>query len=174
MPRILTIVLFGFLGVCVLCVGLVYFVALPRVQDELESNMEEAISTYVVPYIAGPGVTPEAGTYVLSDEDVNREIRAGSSDFEDLVVDINPDAIEMRIGQRGQSVTYRAGVAVEEGHLALTNASLDGVPNWALSADTITNAVENGVNDYLDEAGLILTEVSLGDGEMTLVTADRL
>lgn len=173
MPRILTIVLFGFLGVCVLCVGLGYFVALPRVQDELESSMEEAVSTYVVPYIAGPGVTPEAGTYVLSEEDVNREIRAGSSNLDDLVVAINPDAIEMRFGQQGQSVTYRAGVAVEDGRLDLTDANLDGLPSWVFSADTITNAVENGVNDYLEEAGLMLTDVSLGDGEMTLVTADR-
>ncbi len=172
MRRILMIVLGGFLGLCVLCVVLGYFVALPRGQDALEENMEEAIATYVVPYIAGPGITPEAGTYTLSEADVNREIQAGDANLEDLAVDITPAYIELRFGQQGQTLTYQAGVAVEDGRLLAANPSLDGVPGWLLSEDTLSGAIEDGINTYLAASGLVLTDVTLGEGEMMFVTAE--
>ena len=172
MRRILMIVLGGFLGLCVLCVVAGYFVALPRAQDALQDDVEEAIATYVVPNIAGAGITPVAGTYALSEADVNREIQAGNSNVEDLVVDITPGVIEMHFGQQGQELTYQSSAIVENGRLVLTNDSMDGLPGWLLAADTFSSAIENGINDYLDRSGLILTSVELGDGEMVFVTAE--
>jgi hypothetical protein len=171
MSRILLIVLGAVLVLCVLCVGIGYFVALPRTQDALEEDMEEAIATYVVPNIAGPGVTPEAGTYTLSDEDVNREIQSGDTNLDDLVVEITPGVIEIRFGQQSQELTYQAGATVEDGRLVLIDDTLSGVPDWLLSAENFSNAIENGINDYLVRSGLVLTSVELGDGEMTFVTA---
>jgi hypothetical protein len=172
MGRVLLIVLGGFLGLCVLCVIAGYFVALPRAQDALQEDMEEAMATYVVPNIAGQGVTPEAGTYTLSEEDVNREIQAGDASVEDLVVNITPGIIEMQFGQQGQALTYEASATVENGQLVLTNDSMDGLPDWIISADTFSTAIENGINDYLEQNGLALTSVELLDGEMVFATAE--
>jgi len=172
MKRILLFVLGGFLGLCGLCVVAGYFVALPRAQDALQDNMEEAMATYVVPNIAGQGITPTAGTYTLSEADVNNEIQAGDTNVEDLEVEITPGVLEMHFGQQGQSLTYQASATVESGRLVLTNDSMDGLPDWLLSVDTFSAAIENGINDYLDRSGLVLTSVELGDGEMVFVTAD--
>ena len=172
MGRILLIVLGGFVGLCVLCVIAGYFVALPRAQDALQDDMEEAMATYVVPNIAGHGVTPVAGTYTLSEEDVNREIQSGDTTVEDLVVNITPGVIEMQFGQQGQALTYEASATVEDGQLVLTNDSMEGLPSWILSADTFSTAIENGINDYLERSGLVLTSVELREGEMVFVTAE--
>jgi hypothetical protein len=170
MVRILVILLAFFLGACVICAGAGYFIALPRMQDALEENVEEAIATYVAPHIAGIDVTPTAGTHTLTETDVNREIQEQGTSLEDLVVAITPDYLEIRFGQQGQEITYRASAVAENGRLAIVDPRLDGVPDWIIPVDTVTDGLERGINQYLSANGLVLTDVGLGQEQMTFVT----
>ncbi len=170
MMRILLIVIGAFLGLCVICAGLGFFVGIPRVQDELESSIEEAVGTYVAPYIAGIDATAGPGTSTLTEEDVNSEIRSGDPNLQDLVVEITPEYIEFRFGQQNQDLTYRAGVAAVDGRFEVVDPSLDGVPSWLLSESSLSAGIEDGINGYLEANGLTLTSVTLGDGEMTFTT----
>jgi hypothetical protein len=174
MKRILLISVGLLLGLCVVCGALGYWVALPEVQNSAEEEISEATETYVAPEIAGPGQTPVPGTYTVTETSVNDAIQTGNSDLDDLVFEIHPDQIELRFGERGQDVTYTAGVTVENGRLALTNPDVDGVPNWVLPEHVITNAVEFAINvSYLDRNDLQLSDVSLAEGQTTIVLAER-
>lgn len=170
MMRILLIVIGVFLGLCVVCAGIGFFIGIPRVQDELESNIEDAVGTYVAPYVAAIDGTPQAGTTTMTEEDVNAEIRAGDPNLEDLVFEITPEYIEFRFGEQGRELTYRAGVAAVDGRFEVVDPSLDGVPGWLLSEDSLSDGIEKGINGYLESHGLTLTDVVLSEGEMTFTT----
>jgi flagellar basal body-associated protein FliL len=172
MARILVLIMGGLLLVCVVCAGAGYFYFIPRAQDEIESNLQEAVATHVVPYFAGLDITPEAGTYVLSADDVNADIASANLSLENLKVEITPDLIALRFDDQNQDISYEANVIAVDGSFDVTNAQLEGVPGWLLPEDTITQAIEDSLNAYLTENGLIVTDVVLTDGEMTITTAD--
>lgn len=167
--RIAVILLGLLLGLCVLCAGAGYFVGLPRVQDELETSIEEAVGTYVAPKFvgiepAGPGVA------VITEEELNAEIDSGDPNLEDLRVEITPDYLEFQFGEQGRELTYRTGVAAVDGRFAAVDPTLDGVPSWILPESSVTDGLVDGINDYLEANALTLTSVVLGDGEMTVTT----
>ncbi len=172
MARILIILIAIVLGLCVVGAGVGYFWFIPRAQDEIEAQLEEAVSTYVVPYFAGLDVTPGAGTYTLSADDVNAEIQGASTSLEDLRVEITPEYLALTFGDQNQDVSYTAKVEAVEGQFAITDATIDGVPGWLLPEDTVTAAIEDALNAYLSENSLILTDVTLDTGTMTITTAN--
>lgn len=172
MARILVFVMAGMFVLCVACVGLGYFVGLPRAQDAIEDEMEEAISTYVVPQIAGVGITPTAGTYTLSAGDVNAAIQSDNPELDDLRFAITPDQITMSFGQTGQEITYTAQVSAADGHLQVVDPQIEGVPGFVFPEDLMTDAIENAVNLYLDDTNLVLISATMGEGTLTLVTAE--
>ncbi len=172
MPRILMITAGVLLGLCVLCVGLGYFVAIPRVKDGVEEGVDQAVATYVVPQIAGIGATPQAGTYTLTDEDINNRIQSGNADLQDLRFIITPAGLELRFGEQGQDVAYSAQVSAVDGRIEIQAAELDGVPTWIIPTGAISNGLESGINDYLAENNLVVSSVTMQEGSMTMVLED--
>lgn len=172
MARILVIVMAIFLGLCIVGAGVGYFWFIPRAQEEIETELQEAVTTYVVPYFAGLDVTPAAGTYILSADEVNGQIQSTSTALQDLQISITPDSLALSFGDQNQDVAYTANVEAVDGQFAITDATIDGVPGWLLPEDTVTSAIEEGLNTYLRENALLLTDVVLGDGIMTITTVD--
>lgn len=169
MPRILAITAGVLLALCIGCVVVGYFVAIPRVKDGVQDGVQEAVATYVAPQIAGLGVAPGPGTYTLTDEDVNQQIRTGGTNLQDLRFGITPEGLELRFGEQGQDVAYSAGVRAVDGRIEVDEASLSGIPTWILPASAISNGVEDGINTYLEENGLVVSSLTLQQGSMTLV-----
>jgi hypothetical protein len=130
------------------------------------------VATYVAPQIAGIGVVPEPGTYTLSEDDVNNQIRAGEADLQDLRLDITPAGLKLSFGEQGQDVSYTAQVAAVDGKIEIKGAELTGIPTWIIPTDAISRGVENGINTYLEENNLFVTSVTLQEGSMTLQLAD--
>ncbi len=172
MPRILLITAGVLLALCVGCVALGYFVAIPRVKDGVEDGVDQAVATYVVPQIAGIGGTPAAGTYTLTDEDINNQIQSGNADLSDLRFVITPAGLELRFGEQGQDVAYTAQVSAVDGKIEVQGAELDGVPTWIIPTGAISNGVERGINEYLATNNLIVSSVTMQEGSMTLVLED--
>lgn len=172
MPRILMITAGVLLGLCILCVGLGYFVAVPRIKDGVADGVDQAVSTYVVPQIAGIGITPEAGTYTLNEDDINNQIQAGTTDLSDLRFIITPAGLELRFGEQGQDVAYSAQVSVVDGKIQIEGANLDGVPTWIIPTGAISDGLESGINDFLAENNLIVSSVTMQQGSMTMVLED--
>lgn len=172
MKRILLITVGLVLLLCVTCVALGYFVAVPRIKDGVEDGVNQAVATYVVPEIAGIGLSPEAGTYTLSEDQVNERIRTGDADLQDLRLDITPAGLELHFGEQGQDISYTAQVSAVDGRIDIQGADLTGFPTWIIPTDAISHGVEEGINTYLVEHNLIVTSVTMQDGSMTLVLAD--
>ena len=172
MPRILMITAGVLLGLCILCVGLGYFVAIPRIEDSVEDGVDQAVATYVVPQIAGIGATPEAGTYTLNEDDINSRIQSDNADLQDLRFIITPAGLELRFGEQGQDVAYTAQVSAVDGKIEIQGANLDGIPTWIIPSGAISNGLESGINDYLEENNLVVSSVTMQEGSMTLVLED--
>lgn len=172
MPRILMITAGVLLALCIGCVALGYFVAIPRVKDGVEDGVEQAVATYVVPQIAGIGATPEAGTYTLTETDINNQIQTGDADLSDLRFVITPAGLELRFGEQGQDVAYSAQVSAVDGKIQIEGADLDGVPTWIIPTGAISDGLERGINNYLEANGLIVSSVTMQDGSMTLMLED--
>ena len=172
MPRILMITAGVLLALCILCVGLGYFVAIPRIKDGVEEGVDQAVATYVVPQIAGIGATPQAGTYTLTEDDINNQIQTGNADLQDLRFVITPAGLELRFGEQGQDVAYSAEVSAVDGRIEIQGAELDGVPTWIIPTGAISNGLESGINDYLTENNLTVSSITMQDGSMTMVLED--
>ena len=172
MKRVLLITAGIVLALCVACVFLGYFVAIPRVKDGVQDGVEEAVSTYVAPQIAGIGIAPEAGTYTLTEDDVNQQIQTGNPDLQDLRLEITPAGLELHFGEQGQDVSYTAQVSAVDGRIQIEGADLTGIPTWIVPTGAISDGVEDGINTYLDENGLTVSSVTMQDGSMTLVLED--
>jgi hypothetical protein len=167
--RIAVILLGVLLGLCVLCAGAGYFVGLPRIQDQLETSIGEAVGTHVAPKMAGaPPAGP--GTATITEDELNAEIDTGDPNLEDLRVSITPDYLEFRFGEQGQELTYRTAVAAVDGRFAVVDPTLSGVPSWILPESSVSDGLVQGINTWLETNGLTLTSIVLGNGEMTVTT----
>jgi hypothetical protein len=160
------------LGLCILCVGLGYFVAIPRVKESVEDGVDEAVATYVVPQIAGIGVTPEADTYTLTEEDINNQIQGSDAQLQDLRFFITPAGLELRFGEQGQDVVYTAQVSAVDGKIEIQSADLDGIPTWIIPTGAISNGIERGINNYLAANNLVVSSITMQEGSMTMVLDD--
>lgn len=169
MKRVLLITAGLVLALCVACVFVGYFVAIPRVKEGVQDGVNEAVSTYVAPQIAGLGIAPAAGTYTLSEDAVNNQILGSDASLQDLRFEITPAGLELHFGEQGQDVSYTAQVSAVDGKLQIENADLSGIPTWIVPADAISKGFEQGLNNYLAENNLVVSSVTLQDGSMTLV-----
>ncbi len=172
MKRVLLITAGLLLALCVACVFLGYFVAIPRFKDGIEDGVNEAVATNVAPLIAGVGIVPEAGTYTLTEDQVNQQIATGDANLQDLRFDITPNGLDLHFGEQGQDLSYTAQVTAVDGKIQIEGADLSGVPTWLIPTGAISNGVEDGINTYLEEHNLTVSSVTLQDGSMTLVLED--
>lgn len=172
MKRILLITAAAVLLLCVACVGIGYFVAIPRVKTGVEDGVNQAVSTYVAPQIAGLGIAPTAGTYTLTEDEVNKQILGSDANLQDLRFSITPSGLELHFGEQGQDVSYTAQVSAVDGKLQIDNADLSGIPTWIIPTGAISKGFEQGLNTYLAENNLIVTSVTLQEGGMTMVLED--
>jgi hypothetical protein len=159
------------LGLCVIACVLGYFVGLPRFQDAVADEFEDAIATETAQQLAPTGQAPQPGTYVITEDSLLQSLQAEAEggNVEDVLVSITPEGIELGFDTGGQDVVYSGGVAAENGQLVLTDfeANNDGL-EFFFPADKMGEAIEDGVNNYLQENGLELNAVTLGDGQLTL------
>ncbi len=170
MKRVLVISAGLVLALCVGCVFLGYFVAIPRVKDSVRTGIDEAVATYVAPQIAGIGIAPKPGTYTLDEEQVNEQIRSsGGTNLQDLRFQITPSGLRFDFGEQGQDLAYTAQVSAVDGKLHVETADLTGIPSWIVPSSAISRGVEDGINAYLTEHNLRLASVTLQDGSMELV-----
>lgn len=164
---------FGLLGLCVICAGVGYFAGLPRVRDGLRDGVADFGATEIAEIFAVPGAAGP-GTYLLTEADINARIQAENPDaqnIDDWLIDITPAGYDVGFTASGDNVTYSGNLIAEDGRLKVTNTEADAsFFEWFFSAGAMGDAIEKTFNTWLDANNLTLTDVQLGDGEMTLVT----
>lgn len=162
------------LGLCVVGCLLGWFVLLPRVQDQIAGEFEDAVATGVAGIPAVGNVS--AGTVVITDETLTESFTGNvegsqGANVENIAANITPAGIEIVFDLTDQDATYLGRVAAADGELVVREMEVDPSQiGWFVPADKMGAAIEDGVNGVLAENNLRLTSVDLGEGQMTLTT----
>lgn len=164
----------GVLGLCVVCVALGYFVAIPRIRDSAQNGVRDAISTQVarqIPAAAG-GAAPGAYTITAAELQTSLNQNLSTDSVNDLVITIAPSGFEFKVTAKGgQETTYTGVPAAENGRLVMNQmATNSDFLDFIFPAGTLGNAIEEAVNGYLAANHLSLADLTMADGEITLET----
>lgn len=175
--------LFGVGGVFIallLCCAFAYFVALPRFQNQIEEELTTVLSTEVADVF-----DPEAsdignvgpGEFRISLSDLERQVTGGSDNLqvEGLSVRGEGGDIVLTFSVPDASSEFRYTPQVSpEGYLEMGNVRGDGgIVERLLAPESIGNAVESSVNNYLQANGLYLEDVAVSGDDLVLSLADR-
>lgn len=170
----------GVIVALVLCCAIGYFVALPRFHDQIEDEVAKVLSTEVADTIdqqvSGAGDVP-AGEYRISISDIQRQIAGGSDNLTIEGLDVHTEGEEIVIGfdVSNASSEYRFTPAVSpEGYLDMSDMRGDGgIVEKLIGPESLGNAIETSVNNYLQANGLFLQDVTVEGDDLVLVLGER-
>jgi hypothetical protein len=168
-------VIVGVLALCLVCCGAVYFVALPRARDAVNDGLRDAVASEVAGQIA-PSGSASPGTYVITASEllarIQDETSGNDANIDDFTLAITPDQIEVGFNSSSQTANYTGQLEAVDGRLDVQNMTTSsGLLDFLFPADDVAGAIEDGVNNYLEANGLVLTGLTMGDGEITLDVA---
>lgn len=175
--------LFGIGGVflaLVLCCAVGYFVALPRFHQQVEDEIARVLSTEVAQRIdaqvPNAGDVPP-GEYRISLEDMQRQVSGGSENLQVEGMEIRGEGEDIVIGftvsDASTEFRFTPGVT-PEGYLQMTNMRGDGgIVERLLAPESIGDAIETAVNNYLQANGLFLEDVTLSGDNVVLTLGER-
>ncbi len=174
--RVALTVILAVVGLCLLvCVGgAVYFFT--QIGPSIRDDVSELTATEVTRQLDALG-PPDAGTYVISAQDLTAALSgrlAGQShNIQGAEVDITPAGLTVTVDLGAQTVGVRSGVAAEDGQLRLVDPQTDaGFLGNVIPDDWIAGGLEDGLNAWFRENGLVVSGVELVDGEARITTTD--
>jgi hypothetical protein len=172
MGRRFTFGVAGILGICLLCCGLVWFVAIPRARDTVEDGLREAVGTEVAVRVAPVG-TVEPGEYVITEADLQGQfdnaLTDNSAQVKNLTVDITPDQIRVGFTSGEQDASYTGRLVAVDGRIDVQDMETSsGFLDFLFPAGIVEDGIEAGVNNFLDANNVILTGLTMEEGQMTL------
>lgn len=174
--RKVLLILSGALAACLLICVVVVFLAVRGVRTGIEQSVERGIAAVVEEEIgqigaAAPGDYTIDVTQIL--DQIDSQLRDQGANIDDLVVRIEPgNQFEIGFDSEGQSVTYQGRLEVVDGELRVTGMKASsGWLDFLVPGSRVASGIETGVNDYLRENNLVLTDVTTESGAVTLTVA---
>lgn len=164
----------------ILCCALAWFVALPRFHDQIEDELAEVLSTEVADTIdqqvSGVSDVP-AGEYRISIAEIQRQISGGSDNLQVEGMSVRTEGEEIVIGfdVSNADAEFRFTPAITpEGYLDMSNMRGEGgIVERLIGPESIGNAIETSVNNYLQANGLYLQDVAVDGDDLVLVLGER-
>jgi hypothetical protein len=163
--------LIGVLMIAGVAIAALILVAKPLINERIESATSDAISTA----LEQATVVPDAveGTVVVSEQDVNRTLRANREAYqpvEDARVQIRRSGITVAFTVYGVSGKVTGSVKVRNGRIVITNPKLDGVADQVIDVDRVARNAELAIHAYLVRNNLRPTAVKLDNDTLTITT----
>ncbi len=162
----------GLLIVCIVALGLGYFVGLPRAQDAIADDIGDGVATVVAQGIIN--ADPSTGQLVITEEQLNAKLGSDVNNA-DVTTQIDSSGVAIEFSFRDDNsdpIVYSATPTVDEnGHLVLTNTQTTNgnvIVDKFLSKDKLANSIEDGVNGALDEQNLKIAKIDLEDGQVVI------
>ncbi len=146
--------------------------ARPYARDLAHDRLEAAAATQVV--AIGTLPVPPSGRVTITDEQVNRALQANPDRYdplEDPTLTFTPNWVQVAFDLYGTRSTYTAGLAVENGSLAVVDGRVDGPAGQVLVAEDAAAIVEQQLAALLARSDRRVTGVRLGDGTLAIETA---
>ena len=174
MRRGCLIVVFVLLFLCIAGTGFVYFFAVPRVRDNAQEGVRNAIGTQVAEQIPiGLSNVVEPGSYSLTAAELQQTLRdnVSVSSLDDIVIRIDQAGLELGIISNGSESKYTGLPTLQDGKLVMENMSAsDRYLEFIFPAQDLGDAVEEAINGYLTANNLKIEKLTLVDGEILLET----
>lgn len=164
--------LLGILLIAIVAVAALALLVRPVVSDQVESAAGDAIGTSLANATIVPDVT--SGTVVVTEQEINRSIRANRDDYEpleDLRVQIRRTGIEATFTVYGVAGTLTGSVKAQNGKVVVVDPQLRGAAGRMIDIDRIAQDAEQAINDLLARNNLRATAVTLSDDTVTIATA---
>ncbi len=161
-----------FVLLIVVCVGVVWFVAIPKVRDGITGGVAHSLSTEVANQFVG---TPaKAGTYTLSVADLNKQFEQHVEAVNNANIMVDSTHLSLSFTNNSQTFGYSGTPTAKDGKLVMENMKVDNSTlGWFLPAGKLGQAIETGVNDYFASQGLQIESLQLGNGEITFTTTKK-
>lgn len=151
---------------------------LPEVANKLIGNATPSPTTSTAAPVNPPAVvpTPPAGAHqvVITQGQLNQEIAAHKDRIKPLdsaSVTMTPGEMQVSMRAYGLSGTYRGEVAVANGQAKLTNGHIDGPLGWIVPVDPVQAALNNQLQDALNQNGLSIDSVTVQQGQMVVAVS---
>lgn len=167
------------IGLLVLCCVLGWFVALPRVQNQVRDDLSDALTTQVANQFEAQlpaGVNLEPGQYTISLASLEDEVAGQMSDqtFDAFRIYSEGQDLVLSVGSSGQTFEYRGTPGVSaSGELVMDNMSAtNDVFEFVLPPDKLGDAIEGAVNRYVGAQGLRLTDVRIEGNQLVFDLAE--
>lgn len=165
-------------GLLLLCCVVLWFVGIPRLQDQIADTVSEALGTEVAQQLDEqfdvPGGDLEAGTYTISVADLQRQLDANideSSSTSDFLISVDSTGIHIGFTSGTQEFGYTGRPVAENGELRIEDMEVDNSTlGFIMPADKVANIIESAINGYFNERGLDIQSIQLGDDEITVTT----
>jgi hypothetical protein len=166
------------LTLCVVCVSLGYFVALPWARTSVSKQMANAVATSVAGSIdAGAAAS---GKVVIAEDDLNvnnehssgecgANVSTSGTTIHGVVTRITPAGITLACAWAPE-VAYTAVPVVEAGRVELTDIKpSSGTLGFIFTERNVEQGLERGINRALEAKDLKPIALTLRDGSMTIL-----
>jgi hypothetical protein len=165
------------LGLLLICCALGWFVAIPRVQDNIRDELADNLATNVATQITAQlpsGQQLEAGEYVISIAGIEDQITQhfDQASVDDLSISTSGNRLVVTLDTGGQAVEYSGVPVAENGHLEMTDMTGNNdFAGFFLPAGKLGDAVEKGVNDYFASQNVQIDAIQLAGDELIVQTS---
>ncbi len=169
----------GFLILCVIASGIGWFFGVPRAVDALRDEVADGVSTIVAENV----FSNYSRTRLQQGQDVRISFSALNAELQDAS-DSEDNLDSLRIVSRGNNIVMSASVSgqtyeiaftpgiTSDGHLDLINVDEGGW--WQQQTMTVLGGgFEKSINTWLDQNGLVLTDVTVEADSIILSVTGR-
>jgi hypothetical protein len=167
-------------GLLLLCCVVLWFVGIPRLQDQIADSVSEALGTEVAQQLDTqldvPGGELEAGTYTISVADLQRELDSNvddSSSTSDFVIAVDSTGIEIGFTSGTQDFGYSGRPVAENGEIRIDDMEVNNSTlGFIMPADKVATMIEDAINGYFSERGLEIESIQLGNDTITVTAVE--
>lgn len=167
----------GVLLLLLVCGLLGWFVAIPRIRDDIRDQLADNLATNVASQLSAripAGQHLEPGEYTISVADIEREIAQNfnQSQIDALAISAADGELRLTVESGGQSFSYAGVPVAENGQLVMTDMRADNdVASFFLPAGKLGEAIEQGVNQYFAAQSLDISGIQLNGGNIIVQAA---
>ncbi|MGC4105786.1 MAG: hypothetical protein QM753_05420 [Thermomicrobiales bacterium] len=155
----------------VICVGLGWFVGVPRIRDSVSHSIEHGISTQVAQELGSVNVG--AGPHTLDLTTIANQLHGqlGNAGVDKITLRGDGTRLYLGLTSRRSDAIYSGIPTVVDGKLVMTDmTSSNNVLGFIISPGRLGDAIEAGVNTFFSQQGLRIVEVEVGTDSLTVYT----
>ncbi|MGN6485761.1 MAG: hypothetical protein ACTHMX_15320 [Thermomicrobiales bacterium] len=155
----------------VICVGLGWFVGVPRIRDSVSDSIEHGIGTQVAQELGAVNVGSGSHTLDLTTIADQLHGQLGNAGVEGITLRGDGTRLYLGLTSRGSEAIYSGIPTVVDGKLVMTDmTSSNNVLGFVIPPDRLGEAIETGVNSFFSQQGQQIVGIEVGTDSLTVQT----